>query len=205
MDKKLEEWVNVIKRNRTLNSISYKDLVTTLEENIKHVDDDFKPKLVELFWDNDITKFGIGIKHFFLLFNTVNYHIELMRLYRQGVPFSDDKYFKKLDTLYRKNKDFELIPAPPRDYFKKYKSKSEELLNDYNFFTTATTARKKERDMHLLIDELTNLIAMNNYSKDSKYKSSFRTSKKSIEFNDTEDEILIKSLRDGKRYYRITK
>ena len=56
--------------------------------------------------------------------------------------------------------------------------------------------------MHLLIDDLINLITEDNYAKDSKYKNSFRNSKKSIEFIKSEDEIEIISARTGKRYYK---
>ena len=199
MTNKLEEWLKIIKRNKTLDSIGYKPFVSILEDNIKLLDNNFKESLIELFLEYGITKFYMGVNHFFLLSMTINYHIELKKLHSENAPFSDDKYFKKLAT---KIKKFEFIKAPVRDYLKKYKSRCEELLSNFNFYTTSTTARGKKRDMHLLIDDLINLITEDNYAKDRKYKNSFRNSKKSIEFIKAEDEIEIISARTGKRYYK---
>jgi len=203
-DTKLEQWINQMKQAKQNNPLknSYKDYVSELEEKIKYLNNDFKIELIEIFESNDINHFIISLNHFFLLFNTVNYHIELKKFYEESIPFRYGKYFEKLETQNKKSTKTKFIPAPPQDYLKRYKFKCEELLGTTRFFSSSTTARLKIRDRNLLISDLINLITKNNYSKETKYKDNLRNTKKSKEFNQVQDEIIINSLETGKQYFK---
>ncbi|MBP9566950.1 MAG: hypothetical protein KBE02_06725 [Sulfurospirillum sp.] len=191
----------------------YGGYLLTLLDWLDTKNESFKKQLVDIINRYAINNFANPQqKHFFLIYNTVHYNQVMGSFYKQGIPYREDKWLNKAQTKNEKNiknKIIEFCPASPKEHLVKFKSLSEEILNNFDFdHNHQITTTNKIRERNCLIDALIDVIVSDNYINSNKgerksFYSDMRTSDKSKNFIQAENEIEKLSIKNKRCYEPI--
>ena len=142
----------------------------------------------------------------FVAFKELNYYKILMIiiilktnsilkvLYKDNVPFRDDKYLLKFKTSDKKAIKPSLAYPPVKDYLILARDRLSELIG-FNFnYNETNYKRDRNKIKNELLDEFIDLIVSDNYGKDKKYKKDMRITNKSKNFLDEHNQLIEMSL-----------
>ena len=185
------------------------ELLKWLEEK----DESFKKKLIDTINAEHLYNFTGNEYHFFLIYNIVHYNHIMGVLYKDGIPYPEDKWLNKAQTKNEKNiknKKVEICSTSPKEHLVKFKSLSEEILNNFDFHTYYNTRRLKIKERNIIIDTLIDLIVSDNYAQEIHHAkgervafcSDMRNTKKTQDFIQAENEIEKLKIENKKQYYK---
>ncbi len=144
---------------------------------------------------NEFTNnFFIVLNNDFEAFKELNYYKILMiiiilktnsilkLLYKDNVPFRDDKYLLKFKTADKKAIKPSLSYPRVKEYLILARDRLSELIG-FNFnYNETNYKRDRNKIKNELLDEFIDLIVSDNYGKDKKYKKDMRITNKSKNF-----------------------